>query len=156
MSTYLSGPRIAPPAIAGNESVADLVDGTFLAYNAGKLQKACRLFAERMLHDDVTVAMSVSGALTPAGLGRSCLVPLIEAGFVDWIVSTGANLYHDLHHALDFALHRGSERMDDVALREEGVIRIYDVVMPYDVLLQTDAFVREVCRGPRFQRRMST
>ena len=54
-----------------------------------------------MLEPDCTVGLTLSGALTPAGLGMSCLIPLIRAGFVDWIVSTGANLYHDTHYALD-------------------------------------------------------
>ncbi|MFN7974468.1 MAG: deoxyhypusine synthase [Acidobacteriota bacterium] len=152
----LSGPPIAPDGLTAETSVAELIDRTFLAYNAGKLQRACRLFAEKILEPDVTIGMSLSGALTPAGLGRSCLVPLIEAGFVDWIISTGANLYHDCHHALRFQLHRGSENMDDARLREEGVIRIYDILLPYDALLQTDAFIREVSKGARFQRSMST
>lgn len=155
-SKYFHGPVIAPEPVKGAAAVADLIDQAFLAYNAGKLQRACRLFAERILADDVTIGMSLSGALTPAGLGRSCLIPLIEAGFVDWIISTGANLYHDCHHALDFKLHRGSENLDDAALRAEGVIRIYDILLPYEALLQTDAFIRECSRGERFQRRMST
>ena len=155
-SKYLSGPVIAPRGIRPDMAVADLVDQMLLAYNGGKLQRACRLFSERILQDEVTVGMSISGALTPAGLGRSCLIPLIEAGFVDWIVSTGANLYHDLHHALDFKLHRGSEKLDDVLLHEEQVVRIYDIVLPFEALVQTDLFVQEVSRGPKFQRRMST
>src|SRR5437762_6916029 len=97
---YLRGPKIQPLPIRGGEVVADLVDNTFLAYNAGRLREACRLFAEKMLADDATVGMSLTGALTPAGLGMSTLIPLIEAGFVDWMVSTGANLYHDAHFGL--------------------------------------------------------
>ena len=51
--------------------------------------------------------MSLTGAMTPAGLGMSSLIPLMEAGFVDWIISTGANLYHDAHFALGLAMHQG-------------------------------------------------
>src|SRR5690606_4305228 len=94
-SRYLGGARIAPPAITGGISAADLIDSAFLSYNGGRLRDGCRLFAERMLDEDVTVGITLTGALTPAGLGMSSLVPLIEAGFVDWIISTGANLYHD-------------------------------------------------------------
>ena len=72
------------------------------------LKEACQLFTDRMLDADVTVGMSISGALTPAGLGCSSIIPLIKAGFVDWIVSTGANLYHDLHFALNYPVHSGS------------------------------------------------
>jgi deoxyhypusine synthase len=83
-------------------------------------------------------------------------VPLVEAGCVDWIISTGANLYHDTHHAIGLALHAGSPAWDDVELREEGVVRIYDIVFDYSVLLETDKFYRQVLRHPEFQRPMST
>ncbi|HEY7194841.1 MAG TPA: deoxyhypusine synthase family protein, partial [Gemmatimonadales bacterium] len=86
---YLRGQRIDPHPITGKETVAELVENAFLAYNAGRLAEGCRLFTERMLEDDVTVGMSLTGAMTPAGLGMSTIIPLIEAGFVDWIVSTG-------------------------------------------------------------------
>src|SRR3989442_12283800 len=91
---FLRGQRIKPKPVPRKETVADRVDNAFLAYNAGRLAEGCRLFAERMLEDDVTVGMSLTGAMTPAGLGMSTIIPLIEAGFIDWIVSTGAKLYH--------------------------------------------------------------
>lgn len=153
---YLRGQRIDPTAITGAEQVADLVDNAFLAYNAGRLREGCRLFTERMLHADTTVGMSLTGAMTPAGIGMSCLIPLMEAGFVDWVISTGANLYHDAHFALGLALHRGRHDADDVELRDKGVVRIYDIFFDYDVLLSTDAFVREVSARPEFQRAMSS
>ncbi|MBK6780714.1 MAG: deoxyhypusine synthase [Gemmatimonadetes bacterium] len=155
-ANYLRGRRINPQAITGKESVAELLDNAFLAYNAGRLREGCRLFTERMLAPESTVAMSLTGAMTPAGLGMSTLIPLMEAGFVDWIISTGANLYHDAHFALGLALHQGSHTADDVALREQGVVRIYDIFFDYTVLLSTDAFVREVSARPEFQRAMST
>ncbi len=153
---FLRGQRINPKPVTGKETVADLVDNAFLAYNAGRLAEGCRLFAERMLEDDVTVGMSLTGAMTPAGLGMSTMIPLIESGFVDWIVSTGANLYHDAHFGLGMAMHRGTPFADDVVLREEGVVRIYDIFFDYDVLLSTDRFVREVSARDEFQRPMST
>src|SRR3989442_11081200 len=91
---YLRGPRINPKPVTGKETVADLVDNAFLAYNAGRLAEGCRLFAERMLEDDVTVGMSLTGAMTPAGPGMATILPLIETGFFHSIVSTGANLLH--------------------------------------------------------------
>jgi deoxyhypusine synthase len=153
---YLSGPRIDPPALTGRESAADLVDQAFLAYNGARLREAARLLTERMLEEDVTVGLSITGALTPAGLGMSAIIPLMEAGFVDWIVSTGANLYHDTHFGLGLAMHRGTFQADDVALRNEGVVRIYDIFFDYRVLLDTDAFFREIISAPEFQREMST
>jgi deoxyhypusine synthase len=153
---YLRGPRIDPRPITGKETVRELVDNAFLAYNAGRLSEACRLFSEVMLEPDVTVGMSLTGAMTPAGLGMSTIIPLIEAGYVDWIVSTGANLYHDAHFGLGLAMHKGNPFADDVDLREEGVVRIYDVFFHYDVLLSTDRYIREVSQRPEFQRLMST
>ena len=153
---YLSGRRINPTAISGRESAADLIDNAFLAYNAGRLREGCQLFTQRMLAHETTVAMSITGALTPAGLGMSSLIPLLEAGFVDWIISTGANLYHDAHFGLGLALHQGSHTANDVELRDKGVVRIYDIFFDYSVLLSTDAFVRDVSARAEFQRSMST
>ena len=103
----IGGAQINPAAVRGDMTAADLVDTAFLAYNGRRLREACRLFAEKMLEPDVIVGMSVTGALTPAGLGMSCLIPLIENGFVDWMVSTGANLYHDTHFALGLKMFQG-------------------------------------------------
>ncbi len=153
---FLRGARIMPRRIDGTESVVQLVEGTFQAYNSGRLREACRLYAEQMLKRDVTVGLTLTGALTPAGLGMSALIPLIEAGFVDWIVSTGANLYHDAHFGLGLAMHRGSHTASDTVLREEGVVRIYDIFFDYDVLLSTDAFFRKILRAPEFQKAMSS
>lgn len=153
---FLKGKPIVPQPIPKNISVTQMVDDYFQAYNAGRLREACHLFAEKMLKRDVTVGMSLTGALTPAGLGGSCIVPLMKAGFVDWIVSTGANLYHDTHFAIGHSLHRGSPFADDRMLRQQGIIRIYDVLFDYEVLLTTDAFFRKLLRLPEFQREMGT
>jgi deoxyhypusine synthase len=155
-SRFLRGKKIDPRRVDGTESVVELIDGTFQAYNSGRLREACQLYADKMLEPDVTVGLTLTGALTPAGLGMSCLIPLIEAGFVDWIVSTGANLYHDTHFGLGLAMHRGNATESDVVLREEGVVRIYDIFFDYDVLLSTDAFFRKIIRAAEFQRAMSS
>lgn len=153
---FLSGTPIMPRRLDGTESVVDLVDGTFFAYNAARLREACLLFTQKMLEPDVTVGLTMTGALTPAGLGISALIPLVKAGFVDWIVSTGANLYHDTHFGLGLSMHRGNPHVSDVVLRAEGVVRIYDIFFDYDVLLSTDEFFRQVVQGPEFQRSMSS
>ena len=155
-SKYLQGKRIDPAPITNKTSVADLIDESFLAYNAARLREACQLFTKRMLEPEVTVAMSLTGALTPAGLGISALIPLIKAGFVDWIISTGANLYHDTHFGIGLSMHLGNAQTSDVVLREEEVVRIYDIFFDYSVLLDTDAFFRKIIEAPEFQRPMST
>lgn len=143
-SEYLSGEQILPRRVRPNMTVVELIDEQFQAYNAARLNEAARLYVEKMLDpkEDVTVGLTMAGALTPAGLG-GCLISLMENGFIDFIVSTGANLYHDMHHALAMSLHRGDFRLDDTKLQEEGVIRIYDILFEDKVLLDTDAFVRE-------------
>jgi deoxyhypusine synthase len=155
-SRFLGGARIDPRRIDGSESVTALIDGTFLAYNAARLREGAQLFTRKMLEPDVTVGLTLTGALTPAGLGIAVLIPLIEAGFVDWIISTGANLYHDTHFGLGLAMHRGNTQTSDVLLREEGVVRIYDIFFDFHVLLDTDAFFRQIMRAPEFQRAMSS
>ena len=155
-SKFLRGERIEPRPIDGRETTADLIDNAFLAYNAARLREACQLFTRKMLEPDVTIGMTLTGALTPAGLGMAALIPLIESGFVDWIISTGANLYHDTHFGLGLAMHRGNAQESDVVLREEGVVRIYDIFFDYDVLLSTDAFFRTIIQGQEFQRAMSS
>jgi deoxyhypusine synthase len=152
----LVGRRIGPSPIQADIRVADLIDSALVAYNGRRLAEACRLFAEKMLEDDTVVGMTLTGALTPAGLGMSCLVPLIEHGFVDWIVSTGANLYHDAHFALGLEMHQGSAQADDTALREAGIVRIYDIFFDYDVLISTDKFIRETAAQDEFQHPMSS
>jgi len=149
-------PRIDPRPIRKGMTLTELVDHTFLAYNAARLREACQLFTREMLEDDVTVGLSITGALTPAGLGIAALIPLVEAGFVDWIVSTGANLYHDTHFGIGLELYAGSPFVDDVELREHGIVRIYDILFEYEVLLETDAFFRKVLSAEEFQRPMGT
>ena len=153
---FAAYPRLNPLGIGKNISAADLIDQTMLAYNGGRLREGGRLLAEKMLTHNGFVGISLTGALTPAGLGKSCIIPLMKAGFVDWVVSTGANLYHDMHYGLDMELYAGSPFLDDVELHRNGVIRIYDILFDYNVLLDTDAFVREVIQGPEFQRQMGT
>jgi deoxyhypusine synthase len=141
---YLTGKAIRHYRPRGSAEVRDLIDGGFQAFNAGRLSEACHIFADKMLapEDDTTIGLTVAGALTPAGLG-GCAIELMERGLIDFIISTGANLYHDLHYALNFTLHRGSPFLDDVELYEQGIIRIYDVLFPASVLLETDAYIRD-------------
>jgi deoxyhypusine synthase len=155
-SKFLQGKRIDPAPIAKEISAADLIDESFLAYNAARLREACQLFTQKMLEPEVTVGLSLTGALTPAGLGISALIPLIKAGFVDWIISTGANLYHDTHFGIGLSMHQGNAHTSDITLRAEEVVRIYDIFFDYSVLLDTDAFFRRIIEGPEFQRSMST
>jgi deoxyhypusine synthase len=140
----LSGKPIKYYRPRGSADVRLLIDDGFQAFNAARLSEACHIYADKMLapENDTTVGLTLAGALTPAGLG-GCLIELMERGLIDFMISTGANLYHDLHYALNFTLRRGSPFLDDRDLFDEGVIRIYDVLFPATVLLETDQYVRD-------------
>jgi deoxyhypusine synthase len=142
--SFLSGQEIRYYRPRGSADLRRLMDEGFQAFNAARLGEACRIYTDKMLArtHDTTIGLTVAGALTPAGLG-GCIIELMERGLVDFLISTGANLYHDLHYALNFSLHRGSPFLDDRVLYEQGVIRIYDILFPAKVLLDTDSFIRE-------------
>jgi deoxyhypusine synthase len=150
------GVKLDPQPIAAGLSVRELVDRHLLAFNGARLREACQLFARKIAQDDVTIGVTLSGALTPTGLGTAALVPLIRAGLIDWVVSTGANLYHDVHRSLGFELFGSSPYTNDLQLREQKIIRIYDILFDQDVLLKSDAFFRQCMRGPEFQRAMGS
>src|SRR5215203_5352880 len=154
---YLQGKQIRYYRPRGSAAVRDLIDGGFQAFNAGRLSEACHIYADKMLApaSDTTIGLTVAGALTPAGLG-GCVIELMERGLIDFMISTGANLYHDLHYALNFSLHRGSPFLDDVELYEQGIIRIYDVLFPATVLLETDRYIRDFLVRANLQGPMST
>ena len=155
-SKFLQGRRIDPAPITKRTTIKQLVDESFLAYNGARLREACQLFTQKMLEPEVTIGLSLTGALTPAGLGTSALIPLLKAGFIDWIISTGANLYHDTHFGIGLSMHQGNAQISDIVLRAEEVVRIYDIFFDYSVLLDTDAFFRQMITGKEFQKTMST
>lgn len=147
-----------PPLVQGSSELVALVDTYFNAYNAARIREACQLLC-RTIDTGATIGVSLSGALTPAGLS-SVLTPLIANGFIDYISSTGANLYHDLHFDLGLPLYRGGAAVasgaSDVALREAGVIRVYDVLFPADVLYKTDEWLMRVMMAAEFDKRMGS
>jgi deoxyhypusine synthase len=154
--TYLSGKRVLPTPITAESTIASVIDNMD-AYNGGRLRAACQLMRDKYSKEDVTIGMSIAGALTPAGLGPSTIIPLMNHGFVDWLVATGANMYHDLHFAFNMPLFRGSHTVDDADLRDKGVTRIYDILFDYqDVLMATDRILRKIMLQPQFQKEMGT
>lgn len=154
---FLSGKPIRYYRPKGSAEIRRLIDEGFQAFNGGRLSEACSIFADRMLapEHDTTIALTIAGAMTPAGLG-GCVIEMMDRGLVDLVISTGANLYHDLHYAMNFTLSRGSPFVDDRELYEQGVIRIYDVLFPATVLLETDAYVREFIVRSKLNDAMST
>src|SRR6202022_81794 len=107
--------RLQPPPLdSASDEIARFIDTYFNAFNAARLRESCQLFA-RMIDSGATIGVSISGALTPAGLS-SVLTPLMKNGFIDYISSTGANLYHDLHFDLGLPLYRGTADVASGAL----------------------------------------
>jgi len=154
MKHHAKGKIVIRP-LGPHAEVADLIDAHFNAYNAARVQEICHLMHRKVMRPRVAVGLSLSGALIPAGLG-SILIPLIEKGFVDYIISTGANLYHDLHFGLGFDLWRSSPFLDDVELHRKRLIRIYDIIFDLDVLLKSDSFLFSLVGAPEFQKKMGT
>jgi deoxyhypusine synthase len=153
---YLAGKRILPEPILRRTNLVKIIDDMD-AYNGGRLRSACHLLKGKYSPEDVTIGLSLAGALTPAGLGPSAIIPLMNHGFVDWISATGANMYHDLHFAFNLPMHRGSHLVDDADLRKKGVTRIYDILFDYeDVLMETDRRLRRILVRPEFQKEMGT
>lgn len=133
---------LTPAPIRRGMTIDKVIESSMFSFNAGSFRKACNLFANYIAKENVRIGVSLAGALVPAGIGRSCLIPLIKAGLVDWMVSTGANLYHDLHLMLGYEFREGCANADDEKLRDNGIIRIYDIFLDYKALLDTDAFIR--------------
>jgi deoxyhypusine synthase len=153
---YLTGKRVLPEPTSKDSTLASIIDNMD-AYNGGRLRAACQLLRDKYSQEDVTIGLSIAGALTPAGLGPSTIIPLMNHGFVDWLTATGANMYHDLHFAFNMPLFRGSHNVDDADLRDKGVTRIYDILFDYqDVLMETDKILRKIMLRPEFQKEMGT
>lgn len=144
-SNFLLGKKIKAEKLKKGLKVTGLVDNYFQAYNAARLGEACRLLTEKILlpKKDVTVGITLAGALTPAGMS-GMIISMMEKGFIDFIIATGANLYHDTHFALNFPLYKGTWQIDDATLWKNGIVRIYDIFLTTDTLLNTDKFTQKI------------
>jgi len=137
---------LKPVAVDGEMTVVDLIDKCMVSFNARQLRAACRLYSDVLTQNGTRIGLSLSGALVPAGLGSSCLAPMLRLGFIDWMVSTGANLYHDIQMALGFEMFAGAANTDDTVLRDDGVVRIHDLYFDAQALYDTDKFIRDTLR----------
>ncbi|RLC35277.1 MAG: deoxyhypusine synthase [Candidatus Nealsonbacteria bacterium] len=142
---FFCGRKIQAKKLKKGIKVTELVEEYYQAYNSARLNEACRLYAEKMLNPkkDVTIGITLAGALTPAGMS-GMFVSMMENGFIDFIIATGANLYHDTHFALNYPLRKGEFMVDDTTLYKHGVVRIYDIFLTTDTLLRTDKFTQKI------------
>jgi deoxyhypusine synthase len=151
------GKMVEPLNLEGAESLAEFIEKVFSnsGFNARRLAEACHLY-ERMLQDDTTIALTLAGAMTPIGMGGP-VIDLIEKGFVDLIITTGANIYHDLHRAFDLPVVQGDFRADDNALRDAGIARIYDTyIEDGSTLMATDKVILDAFKDRNTDKPVST
>jgi len=127
-----------------NMTIEDLVNMfASSGFNGRKLGEAAKLYA-KMIKEDVTICLAVAGAMTPVGFG-GIIKTLIERGFVDWIITTGANVYHEDHFAWGLPIKQGSSVVDDTKLYENEIVRIRDVYIKfYETLEAQDQIVQEM------------
>ncbi len=144
---WLAGRSIEPLELSGNENVADLIDNVYAnsGFNARRLAEGAQLY-KRMIEADATICLTIAGAMTPIGMS-GIFTHLIENGFIDFIITTGANIYHDLHRTFDLPMVQGSPDVDDNELADVGVARIYDVFIGDDeTLMATDQVILDALK----------
>jgi deoxyhypusine synthase len=146
---------VDPRPITGRERPMDLLTHAFSAY-VGRQERTAFELMRRSMEQDCSIFLTLSGAMTPAGLHQSCLIPLIERGIISAITTTGANLYHDAHRIIGHAIREVNPDAGDLALRLARIIRIYDLGFWEEALLDTDRLFSAIIRGPEFQRSMTT
>jgi len=114
-------------------------------FNARQLGEAAKLYC-KMIEDDATICLAVAGAMTPVGFG-GLFKTLIERGFVDWIISTGSNLYHEEHFAWNLPVKQGHFEVDDMILYKKDIVRIRDIYIKGERTLRAqDKIVQQMCK----------
>jgi deoxyhypusine synthase len=146
---------VRPSAISGNETPHDILTQRFPAY-VGRQERTAYELMRRSIEEGCAVFLTFSGAMTPAGLHQSCLIPLVERGLVDCITTTGANLYHDAHRIIGHRVREIDPTAGDLQYRLARIIRIYDLGFWEETLLETDRLFSAILRGPEFQKKMTT
>jgi deoxyhypusine synthase len=152
---FEQAPDVRPNAISGKETPHEILMHRFPAY-VGRQERTAYELMRRSVEQDCAVFLTFSGAMTPAGLHQSCLIPLVERGIVDCITTTGANLYHDAHRIIGHRIREIDPTAGDLQYRLARIIRIYDLGFWEETLLETDRLFSAILRGPEFQKRMTT
>ncbi|MBU1102255.1 deoxyhypusine synthase family protein [Patescibacteria group bacterium] len=155
LTRRIVGRRVIGEPITGNETTAELFEKAFGAYVGREVKNAYEII-KRMIEKDHTIVLAFSGAMTPADLGVSCIIPMIKAGFVDIITTTGANLYHDIQRLESDNWFEVNPGQGDIKLHKAGWTRIYDTVFPDTDLWTVDHLVTDLVRRPDFSRSMTT
>ncbi len=146
---------VHPVGITGKESPTDIIERMFPAY-VGRQERTAFELMRRSSQDDTCTFLTMSGAMTPAGLHQSSIIPLIERGLIDCITTTGANLYHDAHRVIGHRIREIDPNGGDLSYRLARIIRIYDLGFREETLLETDKLFSALLLAPDYQRKMTT
>ena len=153
----LRGARdVTPRAITGKERPTPILMRALPGLRRAAGAHGLRADAAQRRREDCAIFLTFSGAMTPAGLHQSCLIPLIERGLVDCITTTGANLYHDAHRIIGHRIREIDPNAGDLQYRLARIIRIYDLGFWEETLLETDRLFSALLREPEFQKKMTT
>jgi len=153
---HFKGKDIPHVKLTNKTTIEDLVDVfSSTGYNARQLGDAAKLYA-KMIEEDAVICLTVAGAMTPVGLG-GVIKTLIEKGFVDWVITTGANVYHEDHFARGFPVKQGHFDVDDMVLYEKEIVRIRDVYIKFiETLTAEDKVVQQMFRDKFVDRPFTT
>jgi deoxyhypusine synthase len=152
---FEQAPDVRPKAISGKETPHEILTERFPAY-VGRQERMAYELMRRSVAEDCAIFLTFSGAMTPAGLHQSSLIPLVERGVIDCITTTGANLYHDAHRIIGHRIREIDPTAGDLQYRLARIIRIYDLGFWEETLLETDKLFSAILRGPEFQKKMTT
>ena len=122
---------VKPRRITGREKPTEIIEGAFPAY-VGRQERTAFQLMRKCVADGAAVFLTLSGAMTPAGLHQSCLIPLIERGIIDCITTTGANLYHDAHRVI-------GHRIREIARGDRTLARPLQLPHGQDAVAARDA-----------------
>ncbi|WP_394844141.1 deoxyhypusine synthase family protein [Pendulispora brunnea] len=146
---------VHPVGITGKERPHDIITNMFPAY-VGRQERTAFELMRRSITEDCCTFLTMSGAMTPAGLHQSCLIPLLDRGLIDCITTTGANLYHDAHRIIGHRIREIEPNAGDLQYRLARIIRIYDLGFWEETLLETDKLFSAILQKPEFQKKMTT
>jgi deoxyhypusine synthase len=109
---------------------------------AGKLALAVDILAEAIKDKECKLFFGLAGAMVPGGM-KQVIIDLIDSGWIDVMVTTGANLTHDLGESLGYHHYQGDERMNDIKLKKHGYNRIYNSLMPNQIYIGLEKFINK-------------
>ncbi len=122
-----------------------LEDMAKTGFQGRKLGEAFQVWKNMLEDKEVTIFLGLSGAMVPAGM-RRVISYLIRNNYIDVIVSTGANIFHDIHEAVGGKHYLGSAHVDDIALLRHGIDRIYDVFAEEEKFRKSDRLIAEISK----------